>query len=68
MLVRITFGSRRGEVIDFLPHEAHAMLADGRATLPNATPSVPRDVSIVEVQVAARSDRGMPATKPRRQR
>ncbi len=31
MLVVLQFGSRAGEVHDFLPHEARAMLADGRA-------------------------------------
>lgn len=34
MLVQLHFGSRAGEVVDFLPHEARAMLADGRASLP----------------------------------
>jgi hypothetical protein len=31
MLIEIRFGSRVGEVHDVLPHEARAMLADGRA-------------------------------------
>lgn len=35
MLIRLAFGAHAGEVVDFLPHEAHAMLADGRASLPD---------------------------------
>lgn len=57
MLVRLLFGSRAGEVHDFLPHEAHAMLADGRAVRP--------DQPVVTEQVAAREDRSMPRTKRR---
>lgn len=61
MLIRMAFGSRVGEVIDFLPHEARAMLSDGRATLPDTAP-------VVTEQVAARVDRGMPKGKARAQR
>lgn len=35
MLIRLAFGAHAGEVVDFLPHEARAMLADGRASLPD---------------------------------
>ncbi len=31
MRVVVTFGSRRGQVVDLLPDAARAMLADGRA-------------------------------------
>lgn len=58
MLVRLAFGSRAGEVVDFLPHEARAMLADGRAVLPDSVP-------VVTATVAARTDRGMPQGKRR---
>lgn len=58
MLVRIGFGARLGKVVDMLPHEARAMLADGRATLPDAV-----DTPVVTAQVAARVDRGMPQKK-----
>ena len=61
MLVRIAFGSRVGHVVDYLPHEALAMLTDGRATDPNATVIAP----VVTEQVAARVDRGMPTHKRR---
>lgn len=56
MLVRLQIGSRTGEVIDFLPHEARAMIADGRAVLPDAP-------SVTLAQVTAREDRGMLRTK-----
>jgi hypothetical protein len=63
MLVRLQFGPSRGDVVDFLPHEAHAMLADGRATLPeSASPTV------VSVSVAEREDRVAPGAKRRRTR
>lgn len=58
MLIRMQYGVRTGEVIDMTPHEAHAMLSDGRATLPDAVP-------VVSVRVAAREDRGMPTHKRR---
>lgn len=61
MLIRFAFGPLRGEVYDMLPHEARAMLADGRATDPNAPDSVP----VATEQVAARVDRGMPQGKRR---
>lgn len=63
MLVRMQFGSRRGEVVDHLPHEARAMLADGRATLPeSASPTA------VSVSVEEREDRVAPGAKRRRTR
>lgn len=40
MLVVIQYGSRFGQVCDFGPTEARAMLADGRARLPT-----PRDLN-----------------------
>ena len=63
MLIRLAFGSREGQVLDFLPHEARAMLADGRAVLPDAVP-VPASVPVVD-RVASREDRGMPRGKRR---
>lgn len=59
MLVKLAFGARVGQVVDYLPHEARAMLADGRATDPNAP------APVVAAQVVARSDRGMPHGKRR---
>lgn len=56
MLVRIAFGAQSGEVVDVLPESAHAMLADGRATLPEALP-------VVTEHVATREDRGLPRHK-----
>lgn len=64
MLVRLAFGSRAGQVVDFAPHEARAMLADGRATDP-AREALPAPVPIPD-RVASRVDRGMPRG-PRRQ-
>lgn len=65
MLVRLAFGRRSGEVIDFMPTEARAMLADGLATLPDAVLSpVVEPVSRVE----AREDRGTPRGKRRAHR
>lgn len=62
MLVRLAFGSRAGEVVDFLPHEALAMLSDGRATRPDAAlPALPDRQS-------APVDRGMPHGKRRAHR
>jgi hypothetical protein len=63
MLIRLTFGSREGKVLDFLPHEARAMLADGRAVLPDAEP-VQRTLPAGD-RVASRADRGMPRGKRR---
>jgi hypothetical protein len=62
MLVRLAFGSREGQVVDFLPHEARAMLADGRAVLPDAPPAPAPD------RVVSREDRGMPRGKRRAHR
>lgn len=65
MLVRMAFGSRVGEVVDFLPHEARAMLADGRATrVEEPSDRLPTPSSPVE----ARVDRVAPAVKARRRR
>jgi len=58
MLVRVQFGSSAGDVVDFLPHEARAMLADGRAVLPDSVP-------VTTATVSMRSDRGMPDGKRR---
>lgn len=58
MLVLMQCGSRSGEIVDLLPPSARAMLADGRATLPEPAP-------VVTEQVAARVDRGMPKAKQR---
>lgn len=72
MLVQFTFGRDNGRVVDVLPHEAHAMIADGRACWPEGSPFAPArvatDVAVVSAQVNARSDRGMPRTKHRRTR
>ncbi len=66
MLVRITFGAKSGQVCDLLPDQARAMLADGRATLPDA---VDAPVSpVLTEQVASRMDRGLPPHKQRRTR
>lgn len=69
MLVRLTFGSRAGEVVDFLPHEAQAMLADGRAVRPDVAPTVVSPVAVPAAagadRVASRADRGMPRGKRR---
>jgi len=35
MLIKMAFGPQAGELVDMLPHEARAMLADGRASLPD---------------------------------
>jgi len=64
MLVRLAFGSRAGEVADFLPHEAQAMLADGRATRPEEMVAAD-DVPVKTAHIAAREDRGMPRGKRR---
>jgi hypothetical protein len=40
VLIRLAFGSRAGHVCDMSPHEACAMLADGRATLVHGDPTV----------------------------
>lgn len=65
MLVRIAFGVSRGEVHDFLPHEARAMVADGRATWPEGSPFYTAPDTPV---VAAREDRNIPRHKRRAQR
>lgn len=62
MLVQLQHGSRVGEVHDFPPHEALAMLADGRAVRPS-DPAACSPVSVPSLH--AREDRGMPRGKRR---
>lgn len=66
MLVRLTFGLKAGEVVDLPVLSARAMLADGRAILPDAAPAA---VSVEDAdhadRVAMRTDRGMPRGKRR---
>lgn len=62
MLVRLTHGSRVGEVHDFPPREARAMLDDGRAEPVDGPPA--RVAVPVEVPVVAHRD---PAPRRRRQ-
>lgn len=66
MLIRLAFGHRAGEVVDFLPHEAHAMLADGRASLPEVAAAP--GVAVVVERVEVRQDRVHPRAKHRRTR
>jgi hypothetical protein len=65
MLVRLTFGSRAGEVHDFLPREASAMLADGRAVAVDAAPPSPLVIEHHDPVVAVRR---APASGKRRTR
>lgn len=60
MLVRLMYGSRAGEVHDFLPREASAMLADGRAVAVDAAPPSSVVIEHRDPIVAARRapDRG----------
>jgi hypothetical protein len=67
MLVRLTFGARAGEVVDFLPHEARAMLSDGRG-LPVGTPAVPLVPHEPVASVHTRTDRVPAHVPPRRRR
>jgi hypothetical protein len=57
VLIRLAFGSRAGHVCDMSPHEARAMLADGRAT-------IVQDLPVVEsrdpVLMSARSANSVP--------
>lgn len=66
MLIRMAFGAACGEVVDMTPHEARAMLKDGRASLPEtvaaSTPAV-----VVE-RVDTRTDRVPRRVKHRRTR
>ena len=62
MLVLMQSGSRLGSVVDFPPHEARAMLADGRARLPEA------DAPVITSRVESRTDRGFPTDKRRKVR
>lgn len=70
MLVRLAFGSRRGEVVDFLPTEARAMLADGRASLPEiwADAEAQPVLSVPAPAAPVGADRGLPRGRPRRAR
>ena len=70
MLVRLAFGSRRGEVVDFLPTEARAMLADGRACLPEmgADADAQPVLSVPAPAAPVGADRGLPRGRPRRAR
>ena len=67
MLVRLTFGHQAGDVIDAQPWEARAMLADGRAVMPDVMPSAaPIDsVAVVLDEVTRRVDRGVPRHRRR---
>lgn len=65
MLVRMAFGLKAGHVVDMLPHEARAMLADGRASLPE---SAAPDPAVIVDRVAAREDRVPHRVKHRRTR
>jgi hypothetical protein len=58
MLIRLECGARVGDIVDMMPTEARAMLADGRATVPGSPVVMalaPSSVSVVEQQVAARA-------------
>lgn len=65
MRIRLMHGARRGEVVDMLPHEARAMLADGRASLPESLPEAPPAPAVVVERVEARQDRVHPRAKSR---
>ena len=63
MWVKLLTGQRYGDVVNVDIPVANAMLADGRATLPeSASPTV------VSVSVAEREDRVAPGAKRRRTR
>lgn len=71
MLVQLQFGSRAGEVVDFLPHEARAMLADGRAVAvsdDDAVPPVPVGVATDRMADVVRPDPVSRPTQARRRR
>jgi hypothetical protein len=73
MLIEIRFGSRVGEVHDFLPHEARAMLADGRARrVPDGDSAAGggalADIPDASQTVASRTDRIAPHAKRRARR
>lgn len=67
MLVVMQYGVSRGEVHDMPPHEARAMIADGRARWPEGSPfaAAPAVVSapVVSARVDARDDRALPRHK-----
>jgi hypothetical protein len=60
VLVILQFGTRAGDVVDFLPHEARAMLQDGRAVAVESVPRSPVTVVSRDPVVAERRapDRG----------
>jgi hypothetical protein len=65
VLIRLAFGSRAGHVCDMSPHEARAMLADGRATIVHDLPVVEsRD----PVLMSARSADPVPVSSAHRGR
>jgi hypothetical protein len=69
VLIRLAFGSRAGHVCDMSPHEARAMLADGRATLVAGDPIVDtRDPVLVSSQMADPVPVFAAAGVPRRRR
>lgn len=63
MRVRVQFGSRVGEVVDFPPREAAAMLADGRAVAVDDAP--PADTAGDRMADAVVRD---PVSRPDRRR
>jgi hypothetical protein len=62
MLVRLMFGHQAGDVIDAQPLEARAMLADGRAVVPDMMPTAApvNPVAVDLNDVDRRVDRGKP--------
>jgi hypothetical protein len=62
MLVRLMFGHQAGDVIDAQPLEARAMLADGRAVVPDMMPTAApvHSVAVDLNDVDRRVDRGKP--------
>lgn len=66
MRVRLTFGLKAGEVVDLPVLSARAMLADGRATSPEAPfAAASGELPHPMTQETAREDRGMPRGKRR---
>lgn len=70
MLVRLRYGARVGEVIDLLPQSARAMLADGRAELPESAAGAEAQpvLSVPAPAAPVGADRGLPRGRPRRAR
>jgi hypothetical protein len=69
-LICLQVGPRAGEVHDVLPHEARAMLADGRARrVPDGEPEqTPVAVPVPSQQLVWRTDRVHPPAKRRARR